>query len=217
MPIIVKHGRPRVLGKLAVAAGRAQGQAARTAREASLSQAAAAARWADLANIRATTTQRYALQRAAAVQMARKLPTDSEFNERRNRMLSAVTEAEKAGIYPLEQIQQMRILAGMGDEGKVKSLLAKLPQPSTAAQELQRQRTAFGQLSQERLGGLNQELGVVESQLRERYVPGMWDFLRERPDLIEPKFSKLLARQRELPAEIEGTTQQSAETDTLLR
>lgn len=217
MPITIRHGDVALAGKLAVTAGRAQGQAARAAREASLSQAAATARWADLANIRAATNQRYALQRAAAVQMARKLPTDSEFRSRQRTLVQTVTEAEKAGIYDSAQIQQMRIFASMGDEDRVKSILARLPQPPAAERELGRQREAFGQLSRERLGGLNQELGEVESQLRERYVPGMWDFLRERPDLIDPKFSKLLARQQELRTTIEDVNTQAAETDTLLR
>ena len=218
MPITVRHGDVAQVGKLAVTAGRAQGQAIQAARRASLSQASAARR-----ERRLETTQRitasnrlYGLQQAAAVQMAKKLPTDSEFVSRRRDLLTAVTEAEKSGIYPPEQIQQMRILASLNDEAKVKSLLAKLPTVSSAAQELGRQRRAFDDLTQARLGGLNQELGEVESQLRERYVPGMWDFLRDRPDLIEPKFSKLLARQQELQREIGVTTERAAQTKTML-
>ncbi len=219
MPITVRHGDVAQVGKLAVTAGRAQGQAIQAARRASLSQASAAMRERRLETTQRITAsnRQYALQQAAAVQMAKKLPTDSEFVSRRRDLLTAVTEAEKSGIYPPEQIQQMRILASLNDEAKVKSLLAKLPTVSSAAQELKRQRKAFGELTQERLGGLNQELGEVESQLRERYVPGMWDFLRDRPDLIEPKFSKLLARQKELRTEIGVTTERSTQTDTMLR
>lgn len=195
MPITVKHTPVGSLGRLALAAGQAQGRQLQAARDLQLTSIALAAENRVAPLRRATGDRAFALQRAGAAQVARERP-DTLIQQKR--LLRSVAEAKTAGIYEPAQISRMEILANLGDEKGVMSLLRTASQPTLRRRRIQEELTAVDDLQRSNVAQVQEQLDVVNNRLGQRFLPETQQFLRENPRFADEETTELLAQQGQL-------------------
>jgi hypothetical protein len=108
--------------------------------------------------------QSFALQRALAAQLAKARDEPDEISQRQ-RARRIVGLAEESNVYRPEQLQQLRIFAEMGDEQSMRQVLGDVQGPSVGEREQARQVAALDQISAQRLGEIQNQLGSLDEQL----------------------------------------------------
>ncbi len=210
MPIIVRQALAGTLGQLAVRAGQVRGQQLQMDRDIQLTSIALAAqdRMTAMSTAAQDRDRTFALQRAAATQMARQRPAEPETLKRRIDLQKFVSEAEETGIYESSQIKQAQIFADIGDEKSVRAIFGKLPEPTA----LQQQFKAVTEIGQTETEELQRQLDALNIRLEKRFTPGTQRLLRERPAYmatIAPDMQEALAQQQQLEEQISAVQQRT--------
>jgi len=222
MPITVRQTPVGALGRLAVMAGQARAQQLQMGRDIQLMSMTMAAgeRGADIAAQRAATEQAFNLQSAAAAQIARQRPVTPDVQAQRQNLRQFVSKAETAKIYEPRQIKQAKIFADLGDEEAVRSILGRLPEgikPTARRRELQEQLAAVTKMGERDISGVQQQLDVINEQLRKQFDPEAIEFLRKNPRFADPKTQKLFDQQQELEEAAAQIAKRTAETGQLIQ
>lgn len=216
MPITVRHTPVGAIGRAAVAAGRARGsqlQAERDIQLTSIALAVQSQRWAIESREREGAADRaFAMQQAAAAQMARRRPVTGDALAGRQQLRRTVTEAKATGIYSPVQIKQMELFSSLGDVSGMRSILGRVEKPlvlreTARRRELTAQTTAIEEKKQALLEPQYRELADIEAELSKRYPRReSWKTLAENPSLIpehlREKFTAMLKRRPELTKNI---------------
>ena len=225
MPITIRHGPVRALGRLAILAGRAQGQQIRISRDMQITNMALAAQDRAAALGAAATRDRsrdFAIQEAAAARIAKQRPARIDMKQRQQ-LRRTISQAKASGIYRPEQIKQMQIFADLGDVSGLRTTLGALPKPlaeikpSAKQKELIRQSQALGEVTQQVIMPLQQELAEINRQISTRYEESATQqIVEERPEWIPKKdrerFQELFARRRELSDQVSQIERQTVQT-----
>ncbi len=219
MAFVIRHTPVAALGRLALAAGRAQGRQAQASRDLQfVSMADAASDRAAAIGLNAQSQDRaFTFQQAAAEQVAARRPVTVDTTTQRQTLNQTIAAAKKTGVYSSTQIKQMKLFATLGDEGSVRAILRQPPRPAakTAAQKERAQQTeALGITTRNALAPLQQELVDVNQQISERYQGEEIQRLIESgrvsiPEADREKFEGLFAKRRELNTRIETVRQES--------
>jgi len=155
----------------------------------------------------------FALQQAAAGQMARRRPVGDDTRAARQQLNRAITEAEQADIYDPAQIKQARIFANLDDVESVRRVLGTLPSSTAKRRELQEQMKAVDDMTKQASGEIRQQLNAVNAQLR-NYTEGTQELLLARPEFMEtvsPETQEALSIKAQLTERLAQVTQQSEE------
>ncbi len=218
MPIEIKYAIPGVLGRLAVRAGQARGRQISAAQDIQFTEMALAAQDRAAVIGLAGRKRTFAIQEAAATDMARRRPAEPDMLAQRQKLRQMVSEAKAAGIYNPAQIKQAQIFATLGDTQGVRSILSKLPQESVRRQELEQQLKAVTEIGTSEISELQKQLDVVNKQLP--FTPGTRQLLRERPEYmktITPEQQELLVQQQQLEGQIAAVRGRTTQMGKLLQ
>ncbi len=218
MPITVKQAIPGVLGRLAVRAGQARGRQISAAQDIQFTEMALAAQDRAAAIGMAGRKRTFAIQEAAATDMARRRPAEPDMLAQQQKLRRMVSEAKAAGIYDPAQIKQAQIFATLGDTQGVRSILSKLPQETVRRQELEQQLKAVTEIGTSEISELQKQLDAVNKQIP--FTPGTRQLLRERPEYMEtitPEQQELLALQQQLEGQIAAIKDRTTQMGKLLQ
>ena len=221
MPIVVRQAIPGVLGRLAVRAGQARRQQLQMDRDIQFTQIALAAQDRAAAIGAAARDRAFAMQRAAATQIARQRPAVPDARQQRQRLRQFVSEAKAADIYDPAQIKQMQIFADLGDEGAVRSIAGRLPPVSARRRELEEQAQTVAEIGKRDVSAIQQQLAAVNEQLGQKFEPPMQRYLRENPEFMarftSPKIQELMAQQQQLEEQIAAVRERTIRTGRMLQ
>lgn len=221
MPIVVRQALPGVLGRLAVRAGRARGQQLQMARDIQFTQIALTAQDRAAAVGAAARDRAFAMQRAAATQIARQRPAEPGLQDRRRKARRFVSEAKAADIYDPAQIKQMQIFADLGDEKAVRSIAGELPPVTVRRRELEKQAEVVAEIGKRDISTIQKQLAAVNEQLGEKFAPSMQQYLRGHPEFMEkfttPKIQELMSQQQQLEEQITEVTERTAGMGRMLQ
>ena len=221
MPITVRQAIPGVFSRLAVMAGQARGRQLQAGRDIQFTQIALAAEDRAAAIGAASRDRAFAMQRAAATQIARQRPAVPDARKQRQELRRFVSEAEAADIYDPAQLKQMRIFADLGDEGAVRSIAGRLPPVSAKRLELREQAENVAEIGKRDVSAIQQQLAAVNEQLGQKFAPSMQRYLRENPEFMEkfttPKIQELMSQQQQLEEQVAAVRERTIRTGQLLQ